>query len=168
MQPTNKRQAAYTYPINFISPLPVEECANRLRSSFGNRMGFSFATMQGFVEQIDENIYQFELYQVLQKGQQTIQGNLHIQAASQTLIEAVFEQERHPAWAVQIICIGVSVIIFAIYGQLNQLVAIASVILTIIGMYLLIRRGMKWKLPRQSKSPPISELLWYFERTLKS
>lgn len=166
MHPINKRKVAYSYPINFTSPLPIEECATRIRNSFNYRMGLSLAVMYGFIERIDDTTYQFELFQDLKDGRQTISGFLRMQSTSQTLVEAAFEPDINHGWTIMLVIVFTVVLITASQSMEGAIVSVTIVV--IFGIYLYRNRGMRNKPLRQNISPPISELLWYFERTLKS
>jgi len=126
-------------------------------------MGISLAVMYGFIQRIDENTYQFELYQELRDGRQTISGYLRMQSASQTVVEAAFEPDINDAWTIMI-----AIMMLIAASQYREGAIFSVIILVVFGLYFYRSRNKGDKPPRQAKSPPVSELLWYFERTLKS
>jgi hypothetical protein len=166
MPPSDSEKSTFGYPIQFTASLPLEECANRIRQSFDKRMGMSFAHMQGHLEKIDASTYEFLLYQELKNSRETVSGRFIAQTASSTLIEASFKRDMRSDWMFIPILFITIVTCFAGSTALG-LVALA-ITTALLGLYIYLKRKAKNSPPRKPKYAPASELLWYFERTLKN
>lgn len=161
----NSEKIAYIYPINFISPLPIVECAARIQASLDKRMGMSFAVMYGYVEKTNEGAYAFSIYQNLQNGRQTVSGNLYAKTDSSTVVDASFVQDKDNGW--KFVAITIMIIISFAAAQFEGWLIATAITTLILGCFIYYSWRTKTNPPRQVTSPPASELLWYFERTLK-
>ena len=154
------------YQIQFTAPLPLEECANRVRQSFDQRMGMSFATMQGHLEKIDDTTYEFSLYQELKNQRETVSGRFIAQTVSSTLIEASFKRDIRSDWVYIPILLITIVTCFAGSTALG-LVAL-TILAALLGLFIYTKQRAKMHPERKPQlREPASELLWYFQRTFK-
>ena len=165
---TEKSATGY-YPINFIAPLSLEECANRIRQSYNQRMGVRNAMMQGHLEKTDDITYTFSLYQDLRFGRETVSGRLKGQSESSTVIDAQLTNSNPLGGAG-----GSSFILILLLASLcgfassRVSAALGLITLGLLFGILLFARWKRKSAPPSAPKPPISELLWYFERTLKN
>jgi hypothetical protein len=162
----------FGYPVNFIAPLPIEECVNRIEASYDKRMGMSFAYMQGSFEQLDKITYKFSLYQNLKYWRETVSGHLIAQTEATTLIEASFTRGDPPTpmdpdkARLLLPIVIISTLVCGLLTPMPWGLIIPIIILIMVSLVLY----TNWKRknsPPKPMPPPASELLWWFERTLK-
>ncbi len=168
MLPINTENFGIIYPIKLTSPLPIAECKNRLQQSLGKAMGSLFTTIEGEVDMVDETTCKFRLYQDVSKGgRRNIVGYLYAQNASSTEVDAIFGIERYPYAFLLIASMLFTILVTFLFLQ-EILMALVVVLLTSGFFYLEHRRrSSPPQPPRLFKKEPMSQLLWWFERTLK-
>ena len=155
------------YRLEFTASLPLDECVRRIRDSFDKRMGMNFAHMQGYLQKIDAVTYEFSLYQELKNQRVTISGRFVAQSASTTLVKAWFRRDYSA-----VVWIAAIPLLFMMIGScfaaslIWGLVALA-ILTALVGLYLYSKQKTTANPQPNSKYAPASELLWYFERTLK-
>lgn len=159
------------YPIEFTVALPLEECANRIRESLGKIMGMEFATMRGYIEKVDEITYEFSVYQNLKFGRKAINGRFIAVSSSSTRIEGTFlygvTVNRVPPEREKFL-MPILIISTMICGLMTPMPAgliVMALIAAVVGLVLYTNQK------RLSSPPPlrepVSELYWWFKRTLK-
>ncbi len=146
-------------PLQFTSPLPIMECAKRLQASFGKPMGCLYTAIKGHVEKVDDTTYIFTLYQNYRGGHK-ITGRLIAQSESSTLIDALHTVDR-ASWPTGIlfavVMIAVLFVVETPKGEISNALwlSIVFVIVTVGIIFTSLR------------AQSISQLVWWFERTLK-
>lgn len=158
------------YPIQFTTALPIEECVNRIRESLGKSTGMEFATMQGHIEKINETTYEFLLFQNLRYGAGRIKGYLIAANSSSTQIEASFfgiSPNRVPPEREKFLIptLIVSTIICGLMTPMPVGLIIMALIAAVVAL-ILYTNQKRLTLPSPLREP-ISELYWWFKRTLK-
>ncbi len=160
------------YPIQYIAPLPLEECVNRIRQSFDKRMGMSFAFMRGNIQKINESSYEFSLYQNLKYWKETVEGRFVTLNSSTTQVEASFSRGGS-SWRLppekEKFLIPIIIITTLLCGFMTPMpygLIIAIIIAATVG-FIQYTNWKRMSSPPKPMPPPASELLWYFERTLK-
>ncbi len=169
MLPIDTESFGWIYSIKLTSPLSIEECKNRLQQSLGKAMGSPFTPIEGEVEIIDATTCKFRLYQdVSSTRRHTITGYLYAQTESSTAVDAVFgiNRQSEQAFLTLVTLLGVIIIALVISHQI-----IAAIIAGfILGTAFYFERRVRSNPPRQPREftkEPMSQLVWWFERTLK-
>ena len=155
------------YPIKFVAPFSIDECRNRLQLSLGKPMGDIFTNIEGKVVMLDESTCNFTLYQRVSKGANPIIiGDLHRESENKTLVDAVFTRQTRPLWEFGIIVLMIIAMLFIIQ---QVVLGILCTLLWAIILYIVWRnKSLPLQSPRIIKKEPMSQLLWWFERTLKN
>ena len=146
-------------PIKFISPLPIAECTKRLEESIGKPMGCLYTVTKGKIEKVDDTTYKFVLYQDYLGGHK-ITGHLFAQTESNTLIDALHTVDRS-RWWMGILFVAILIVVIFIEVAPKQgivtALGLSAILLAMTGSILLV----------SLKAQPLSQLLWWFEHTLK-
>jgi hypothetical protein len=145
--------------VRFMAPLPIDECAKRLQESIGKPMGCLYTAIKGHIEKVDETTYQFTLYQDYRGGHK-IAGHLYAQSDSTTLIDALHTVDRSSWLTGLFFVVTVVIIAFAVElpkGEVATAIEVSIVFVVVTAAIILL----------SLKAQSISQLLWWFERTLK-
>ncbi len=145
--------------LRFTSPYPIEECAKRLRESIGKPIGCLAVRVKGHVEKVDAVTYEFSLYQPYRGGHK-ITGHLYVETESTTRIEATHTVDRSSWLSGIIFAVVLMIMMFIVQipnGDLSTAFIISGILVAVTISIMFI----------SAKSQHVSQLVWYFERTLK-
>ena len=145
--------------IQFTSPLPIKQCAERLQESISKPMGCQYTPIKGHVEKVDDTTYTFALHQDYRGGHK-ITGRLTTQTDSSTRIDALHTVDR-TSWSTGILFAVVMIVMFFVVeipkGELTTALWLSIV-------FVVITAGILFT---SLKAQSISQLMWWFERTPK-